>query len=355
MDNAVLTACHLKKYYPILVNGKGIHREKKLLKAVDDVSLAIRHGEALGIVGESGCGKSTLAKALLKLLPLTDGKLFYGDTDVTALSRKQMRPLRRRVQIIFQNPYSSLNPRKTVRLLVRAPLDAMNLGSARTREEKVCQTLELVGLSTAFLEKYPHEMSGGQRQRVAIARALVSDPEMVVCDEPTSALDVSARGQILNVLKRLQHQQGVSYLYISHDFGTVRYLCNRVSVMYLGRIVEEGAKEDIFERPAHPYTRALLSAEPVPRLGFSRERVILRGDVVNPVYPPSGCPFRSRCVYATESCSKGEYRLQPLKRVDGGTHSSACPRYHKLSVRPDMHPDRLLAGGSSYVTLEPKL
>ena len=327
MADAILTVSGLKKYYPVTVRGRGLYREKGFLKAVDDVSFTIRKGETLGLVGESGCGKSTLAKLAAKLIPATDGRIFYGDTDVTRLSAKQTLPLRRRVQMIFQDPSASLNPRETVRELVRAPLDAMSLGEPARRPERVRETLESVGLDASFLDKRPHEMSGGQRQRVAIARAIISGPDLLVCDEPVSALDVSVRGQILNLMKRLQRELGVAYLFISHDFGSVRYLCDRVAVMYLGRIVEQGEKRDIFERAAHPYTKALLSANPSPDFRPHGERVLLRGDASGAAYAISGCAFRTRCVYATEGCSKGQRPLKPLNRADGDTHSSACPRY----------------------------
>ena len=330
MAEAILTASGLKKYFPLVINGGGLYREKGVLKAVDDVSFSIGKGETLGLVGESGCGKSTLAKLITKLLPVTEGRIFYGDTDVTRFSAKRMVPLRRRVQIIFQDPYASLNPRETVLQLICAPLDAMSLGEPRERPERAAEMLASVGLDASFLDKYPHEMSGGQRQRVAIARAMVSGPDLVVCDEPVSALDVSVRGQILNLMKRLQREQGVSYLFISHDLGSVRYLCDRVAVMYLGRIVEQGDKRDIFERAVHPYTKALLAASAAPDAHRHGGRLTLRGDTAGAVYTPSGCIFRTRCAYATEGCSKGERPLAPLRRSDGATHSSACPRYPRL-------------------------
>ncbi|MBQ9492875.1 MAG: ABC transporter ATP-binding protein [Oscillibacter sp.] len=330
MPETVLTVSGVKKYFPITVSGRGLYREKRLLKAVDNISFAIPKGETLGLVGESGCGKTTLAKIIMKLLPATDGRILYGDTDVTRLSARQMRPLRPRIQMIFQDPYASLNPRETVRELLSAPLNVMDIGAPHERMDKVRKMLDVIGMDRSFLEKYPYEMSGGQRQRIAIARAIISGPELVVCDEPVSALDVSVRGQILNLMKRLQRERGLSYLFISHNFGNVRYLCDRVAVMYLGRIVEEGTKRDIFDRAVHPYTKALLSANPVPDIRQERKRVILRGDAAGAVYIPSGCVFRSRCLYATEGCSKGERALTPLKRSDGTTHSSACPRYPGL-------------------------
>ncbi len=329
MSDIALSVSGLKKYFPITVSGRGLYREKRLLKAVDDVTFTIRRGETLGLVGESGCGKTTLARIIARLLPVTGGRILYGDTDVTNLSAKQMRPLRRRVQMIFQDPYASLNPRETVREILSAPLESMDIGKAHEREAKVCMALDYIGLDVSFLDKYPHEMSGGQRQRVAVARAMISNPDLIVCDEPVSALDVSVRGQVLNLMKRLQRERGLSYLFISHDFGNVRYLCDRVAVMYLGRIVEEGTKQDIFDRAVHPYTQALLSANPVP--GVRREqRVLLRGDAAAAVYIPSGCIFRTRCLYATEGCAKGERPLVPLRRSDGDTHRSACPRYPGL-------------------------
>ena len=329
MAAAVLTLSEVKKFFPIRVNSRGLYREKRLLKAVDGVSLSIAPGETLGLVGESGCGKSTLARLAMKLYPVTGGKIFYGDIEVTHLSPKRMRPLRRSVQAVFQDPYASLNPRKTVAELIAAPLEAMDLGQPGRRMEQVREMLDLVGLDAASLEKYPHQMSGGQRQRVAIARAMISDPALVICDEPVSALDMSVRGQILNLMKRFQREKGVSYLFVSHDFGTVRYLCDRVAVMYLGAVVEEGVKEDIFLRPVHPYTKALLSAELKPEIRRQQERVILRGELASAAYIPGGCPFHTRCLYATQGCSKGFYPLKRLERFDGVTHSSACPRYRK--------------------------
>ena len=334
MSDAILTVSGLKKYFPITVNGKGLYRKKGFLKAVDDVSFSIAKGETLGLVGESGCGKSTLAKLVTKLLPATDGRILYGETDVTRFSAKRMAPLRRRVQIIFQDPYASLNPRETVRELISAPLDAMDIGDPKERPERVREMLDSVRLDASFLEKYPHEMSGGQRQRIAIARAVISHPDLVVCDEPVSAVDVSVRGQILNLMKRLQRERGVSYLFISHDLGAVRYLCDRVAVMYLGRVVEQGDKRDIFDRAVHPYTKALLSASAAPDTRRRVERVTLRGDTAGAVHTPSGCIFRSRCAYATEGCSKGRRTLSPLRRADGGTHSSDCPRYPRLPDAP---------------------
>lgn len=330
MADTVLTVSNVKKYFPLLVNGRGLYRERRVMKAVDGVSLSIRRGEALGLVGESGCGKSTLSRVILRLYTPTAGQIFYGDTEVTNLRGRELRPLRRRVQMIFQDPYASLNPRKTVRESVSAPLDAMDLWEPEEREDRVREMLDLVSLSDRYLDKFPHELSGGQRQRIAIARAMISNPALVVCDEPVSALDASIRGQILNLMKRFQREKGVSYLFISHELGTVRYLCDRVAVMYLGKIVEQGTKEDIFLRPVHPYTRALLSAEPVPDIHNRRERIILRGEIASAAYTPSGCPFRTRCVTATEGCSKGERPLTPLCRADGATHASACPRYPRL-------------------------
>lgn len=329
MEETVLTVSNVKKHYPILVSGRGLYQEKRLLKAVDGVSFSIRKGETFGLAGESGCGKTTLAKIIAKLRPVTEGRILYGDVDVTHFSRKETLPLRRRVQIIFQDPYSSLNPRKTARELLAAPLDAMNLGTPEERENKVREMMDLVGLNGKVPDQYPRELSGGQRQRIAIARAMISDPDLVVCDEPVSALDVSVRGQILRLMRRFQRERGVSYLFISRDFASLRYLCDRVAVMYLGKIVEQGSKRDIFEHPAHPYTKALLSASAISVAVRRKDNVLLRGDAANSVYVPSGCAFRTRCPYATQGCSKGEHPLTPLRRPDGASHSSSCPRYRK--------------------------
>ena len=327
MAEKVLTVKDVRKHFPVSVGGRPLFREQKLLKAVDGISFSIGRGETLGLVGESGCGKSTLARLILKLIPPTEGQIFYGDTDVTSYSEKAMRPLRRQVQMIFQDPYASLNPRRTVRELLRAPLRSMDPDAYE--EERIREMLDFVGLPQSFAEKYPHEMSGGQRQRVAIARAMIARPALVVCDEPVNALDVSVRGQILNLMKRFQREKNVSYLLISHDLGTVRSLCHRVEVMYLGKIVEQGTRRDVLDHPVHPYTQALLSAEPVPEIRVRGERVLLRGEVASAIEPPVGCAFHTRCVYATEGCSKGEHTLTAVHRADGSTHASACPRYRR--------------------------
>ncbi len=324
MPEPVLALRDIKKYYPL--PGGGLLERRPPLKAVDGVTLEVGRGEAMGLVGETGCGKTTLARVILRLQPPTSGSVWYGGTDVTALNSRQMRPMRRLVQMIFQDPSAALNPRQTLRDLLSAPLDA--LGTRTGREAKLREVVDLVGLPVSFLSKYPHEMSGGQRQRAAIARAMASEPALLVCDEPVSALDGSARGQILQMMRRIQEEKGVSYLFISHDLGAVRFLCQRLAVMYLGGIVEQGTRQDIFQHPAHPYTKALLSAAAPPD-PLGEPPVLLRGEAASPARAPGGCAFRTRCLYATVGCAKGRYPLTPLRREDGATHSSACPRYRR--------------------------
>lgn len=321
-SNVLLETVGLKKYF----ESKKFLGEKAVLKAVDDVSLTVHKHETVGLVGESGCGKSTLGRAILKLHEPTAGKIIFNGTEIQNYKFKQMREIRRKMQMIFQDPFASLNPRKTIMDSVRAPLDVAKEGTVAEREEKVRALLDYVGLNPSYAEKYPHEMSGGQRQRVVIARAMIIDPEFVVCDEPVSALDVSVRAQVLNLMKRVQEEKKISYLFISHDLSVVRYLCDTVAVMYLGKIVEYGSKKEIFENPVHPYTKALLSAIPIPAIVERPQRIILQGDVPSPLNPPSGCRFRTRCPYATPECADVEPKLKSV----GGTHTVAC--LHRESV-----------------------
>lgn len=312
----------LKKYF---VEG-GF--QKKVLKAVDGIDLEIYPGETVGLVGESGCGKSTLGRAVINLHSPTEGSVQFCGEEISRYRTKQMRPLRRRMQFIFQDPYASLDPRKTVFQLVKAPLDAFKVGTEAERHQKTVEMLHFVGLNDYQFDKLPHELSGGQRQRVVIARTMVLEPSFVVCDEPVSALDVSVRAQVLNLMKRVQKEKDLAYLFISHDMSVVRYMCDKVAVMYLGRIVEFGTRADIFERPLHPYTRALLSAVPVPDVGGKRQRIILSGDVPSPLNPPSGCHFHTRCPYACEECSRIESGLRAVTP----THFVACPRAEETEV-----------------------
>ena len=306
----------LKKYFRV-----GSGRKAPCLKAVDGIDLDIFPGETVGLVGESGCGKSTLGRAVIKLHDPTEGVVEYKGQDISGFRSRQMRPLRKELQFIFQDPYASLDPRKTIFKLVKASLDAFEIGTEEERERKVEDMLRFVGLDDSQFHKYPHELSGGQRQRVVIARTMVLEPAFVVCDEPVSALDVSVRAQVLNLMKDAQARTGVSYLFVSHDMSVVRYMCDKVAVMYLGRLVEFGTKLDIFEDPLHPYTKALLSAVPIPVVESKRERIILTGDVPSPLRPPAGCRFSNRCPQARGECSgiSGD-----LIRVSD-THFVACP------------------------------
>lgn len=296
---------NLTKHFPIT---KGIIIQKQVgaVQAVDNISFDIYKGETLGLVGESGCGKSTTGRTLLQLHKPTSGKVFYKDVDLTSASNADMREMRRNIQIIFQDPYASLNPRMTVGSIIAEPLEIHNIGTAAEREERVKELLELVSLNPFFINRYPHEFSGGQRQRIGVARALALQPDFIVCDEPISALDVSIQAQVVNLLEELQEEFGLTYLFIAHDLSMVRHISDRVAVMYLGKIVELAPRDEVYENPLHPYTQALLSAVPVPDpvLEQKRKRIILEGDVPSPVNPPSGCRFHTRCPIAEEICSQ---------------------------------------------------
>jgi oligopeptide transport system ATP-binding protein len=293
----------LKKYFPIN-RGVLIQRQVGSVKAVDDVSFDIQRGETLGLVGESGCGKTTTGRTLIQLYPATAGQVIFDGQDLTAKKRQELRALRRRMQMIFQDPFASLNPRWTISRVIAEPLKVHKLSHGPARLARVEQLLDLVQLNANYMNRYPHEFSGGQRQRIGIARALASDPEFIICDEPISALDVSIQAQIVNLLKDLQDQFGLTYLFIAHDLSMVRHICNRVAVMYLGVIVELAGRDDLYEHPLHPYSQALLSAVPIPdpRTTRARQRVILEGDPPSPANPPAGCRFHPRCSIAKEHC-----------------------------------------------------
>ena len=325
MAAPLLEIRNVKKYYPVkkVRNGEDIS-----VKAVDQIDLTVNQGEIVGLVGESGCGKSTLGKTILKLHDITGGQILFHGEDITNYTEKQMRPLREKIQIIFQDPYASLNPKKKVVQSVMTPLDVSGKYTKEEKLKKVIDILNEVGLSEKFLEKYPHEMSGGQRQRVVIARALINDPELVICDEPVSALDVSVRSQVLNLLKDLQKERNLTYIFISHDLSVVEYLCDRVAVMDLGRIMEFADKKQLYGNPLHPYTRALLSAIPVPDIHAKKDEIILQGEVPSPLNPPKGCLFSTRCAYATERCHKEAPKLVELTGENGAKRSVSCFLYH---------------------------
>ena len=292
----------------------------KIVHAVDSVDLTIYEGETIGVVGESGCGKSTLGRCILQLIRPTAGNVLYRGEDITKLNKEQMRQMRRKMQLIFQDPYASLNPRMTVLELIMAPLEAFGIGTMEERVQRVKEIMELVGMPENMMNRYPHEFSGGQRQRIVIARALVLNPEFVVCDEPVSALDVSVRAQVLNLIQELKKKKHLPYMFISHDLSVVKYISDRIAVMYLGRIVEIAEKNELYNNTQHPYTKALLSAIPIPDVDNKMKREILTGDVPSPLNPPSGCYFHTRCKYATERCKTECPALHDV----GNGHMVAC-------------------------------
>jgi oligopeptide transport system ATP-binding protein len=320
--NTTLSVNDLKVHFPIS-SGFLIRRQTGAVKAVDGVSFDVAPGETLGLVGESGSGKTTTGRAILQLQRPTSGSVQFRGVELTAVSAKHMRPFRSEMQIIFQDPYGSLNPRMSAGQIVGEPLTVHGLaGDKNQRLDRVAELLERVGMNPAMMGRYPHEFSGGQRQRIGIARALAGEPSFIVCDEPVSALDVSIQAQILNLLTDLQAEFNISYLFIAHDLSVVRHISDRVAVMYLGKIMELASSEDLYENPTHPYTRALLSAVPIPDpiLERRRERIVLAGDIPSPINPPSGCVFRTRCPIATEECAE----VVPELIDRGNRHQVAC-------------------------------
>ncbi|MGB4438388.1 MAG: dipeptide ABC transporter ATP-binding protein [Sedimentibacter sp.] len=311
---------NLKKFF---VKNKGlIKKNLEITKAVDDVSFYIRKGETLGLVGESGCGKSTTGRTVIRLYEPTAGEILYGGVDIANLSREQMMPYRKKMQMIFQDPYASLNSRMTVADIIGEPMDIHNLASGKERQERIYELLDTVGLNKDHAARYPHEFSGGQRQRIGIARSLAVDPEFIICDEPISALDVSIQAQVVNMLEDLQEQRGLTYLFIAHDLSMVKHISDRVGVMYLGSLVEVATSKELYSNPVHPYTQALLSSIPIPDpdIADASQRIVLEGDVPSPVNPPSGCKFRTRCKYAMEICSQVDPKMKDI----GGEHFAAC-------------------------------
>ncbi len=322
VSDDLLVAENVKKYFPV-TQGILLKHEVGSVKAVDDVSFTVKRGETLGIVGESGCGKSTLARCLMRLLEPTGGKILFDGREITTLSRSEMRPLRREMMMVFQDPYASLNGRKRVGYIVGEPLIVHGIGTDSERKRRVQELLEIVGLNPEHYNRFPHEFSGGQRQRIGIARALAVNPKLIVCDEPVSALDVSVQAQILNLLKDLQGEFGLTYVFIAHDLNVVRHISNRVMVMYLGKVQEVAGGEDLYKHPRHPYTGALLSAVPIPdpELGRRRQAIVLEGDVPSPINPPSACRFHPRCPRFHEGVCDVE---EPLLRSFGHGHEAAC-------------------------------
>lgn len=322
MQKPLMEVTNLKKYFD--VKGGVFGKKVGEVKAVDDISFSVMEGEILGIVGESGCGKSTTGKSILRLIEPTEGEVTFKDQNISTLSKEEMRMLRKDMQIIFQDPYASLNPRHTVEKIISEPLLVHGMKSAKERKERVRELLEVVGLSGYHASRYPHQFSGGQRQRIGIARALANNPKLIICDEPVSALDVSVQAQILNLMEELRDTFNLTYIFIAHDLGVVKHISDRVGVMYLGRMVELADKETLYEQPKHPYTQALLSAVPVPDPDEKRDKIVLEGDIPSPADPPAGCAFHTRCPMAMDICREVRpafEELQPNQFV-------ACHLYH---------------------------
>ena len=318
MAGNLIEVRNLKKYYS--VKSGFLNKDRRSVKAVDGINLSVKQGEILGIVGESGCGKSTLGRSILRLIEPTSGEVIFEGTNICGLKKEEMRLKRREMQIVFQDPGASLNPRLTVGEIIGEPLEVFHICEGKEKEERIYKLMDLVGINRAYINRFPHEFSGGQRQRLGIARALAVNPKLIICDEPVSALDVSIRAQVLNLMKELKDKLNLTYIFISHDLSVVHHICDRVAVMYLGRVVEIADKKQIYENPVHPYTKALLSAIPMPDPEVKRERIILQGDVPNPADPPSGCHFHKRCPYAKKECSE---TVPPFVTVEPG-HQVLC-------------------------------
>lgn len=338
-EQPLISVNDLTVHFPVAAR-RVFSRSREVVKAVDGVSFDIRRGETLGLVGESGCGKTTLGRAILRLTELTSGQILFRDQDLAHLSKSEMRARRRHLQVIFQDPYASLNPRMTVNQIIGEPLETFRLATGEAKRQRVQELMEMVGLSPRLQNRYPHEFSGGQRQRIGIARALAVDPEFIVADEPISALDVSIQAQIMNLLQRLRAEKNLTYLFISHDLRAVRHVSDRVAVMYLGKIVELAGARALYENPLMPYTKALISAVPVPdpKIEATRRRIVLEGDVPSPIRPPRGCRFHTRCPYAIEACREIEPQLVAIKP----DHFAACIR-----ISPDQPDIERVAPGEA--------
>lgn len=322
MSNPILKVTDLKVHFPV---AGGAFSKKQVVKAVDGINFEIMPGETFGLVGESGCGKSTTGRAIVKIYTPTAGKVEFNGVDITKIKGKELSQFRKNVQMIFQDPYASLNPRMTVGEIIREPMDIHNIYSTKEeRESRVRELLEIVGLKPDHIRRYPHEFSGGQRQRIGIARTLALNPQFIVCDEPISALDVSIQAQVINLLENIQKKMGISYLFIAHDLSMVKHISDRIGVMYLGNMVEIGEADEVYNSPLHPYTQALLSAVPIPdpKVARQKKRIVLEGELPSPIDPPSGCVFRTRCPNATERCAK-----EKPQAIKVGNRSVACFLY----------------------------
>jgi oligopeptide transport system ATP-binding protein len=320
MSELLLEVKGLKKYFPI--TGGILGRKQGEVKAVDDVSFYVKKGETLGIVGESGCGKSTTGRLLMRLIEASDGSIIFEDKEITQMSKAELRKIRRDIQMVFQDPYASLNPRHSIEQILEEPLIVHGIGSKEDRRKRVQEMLEVVGLSSYHAKRYPHQFSGGQRQRIGIARALMTKPKLIIADEPVSALDVSIQAQVLNLMKDIQKEFQLTYIFIAHDLGVVRHISDRVGVMYLGRLIELAESEELYENPLHPYTKALLSAVPIANPDLQKEAILIEGDLPSPANPPSGCAFHTRCGECMEICKT----TRPTERILNG-HYVACHLY----------------------------